>query len=392
MLIPRLATRNILGVGLRTWLNAIVLSLVFVLIIWVQGVLEGMARYAKDARIDFEIGGGMYWHEAYDPYDPLTFEDAHGPLPPAVAALVDRGEATPMLVATGAIFPEGRIRGVVLRGIDPGQRIIDIPSRFLAADGGGAIPAMIGEQMARQTRLGVGDYVTVRWRDAGGTFDADDIRIVQIMQAASPSVDVGQIWLPLERMREMFRAPGEASVAVIGTGVADPPEAGGGWAFHDLDDLLADIEELIRMKSNSANIVYGLLLFMGLLAVFDTQVLAIWRRRREIGTLVALGMRRATVVGLFTLEGAMHGVLALLLGAVYGVPLLWLSRVRGLPMPEMAGDWGIAIPPALYPYYGLRLVVATTLIVLVTVTIVSYLPASKISRMRPTDALRGKAS
>lgn len=392
MLIPRLATRNILGVGLRTWLNVIVLSLVFVMIIWVQGMLEGMARFAKDARIDFEIGGGVYRHEAYDPHDPLTFEDAHGTPPPAVAALVARGEATPMLVASGAMFPEGRIRSVILRGIDPRQDILEIPSRFLSRVGDGAIPAMIGEQMARQTRLRLGDYVTVRWRDANGMFDADDVEIVQIMKAATPSVDVGQLWLPLERMREMFRAPGEASLVVLEQGFEDPPEAGRGWVYRDHEHLLADIEELVRMKSSSANIVYGLLLFMGLLAVFDTQVLAIWRRRKEIGTLVALGMKRVTVVGLFTLEGAMHGVLALAVGAVYGIPLLWVSRVKGIPMPEVAGDWGIAVPPSLYPYYGLRLVLATTAIVLVTVTIVSFLPARKISKMKPTDALRGKAT
>ena len=64
-------------------------------------------------------------------------------------------------------------------------------------------------------------------------------------------------------------------------------------------------------------IIWGIMLLMAMLAVFDTQVLSIFRRQKEIGTYVALGMTRGQVVGLFTLEGAMHSVLAALVGAVY---------------------------------------------------------------------------
>ncbi len=48
-------------------------------------------------------------------------------------------------------------------------------------------------------------------------------------------------------------------------------------------------------------IMYVLLMGM-LLAIFDTQVLAAFRRRREMGTLMALGMLRSQIIGLFTLE------------------------------------------------------------------------------------------
>ncbi|MCK7489841.1 MAG: hypothetical protein MZU79_06145 [Anaerotruncus sp.] len=41
MTILKLALKNLLGAGLRTWLNVFVLSLSFVLIIFSQGLLEG---------------------------------------------------------------------------------------------------------------------------------------------------------------------------------------------------------------------------------------------------------------------------------------------------------------------------------------------------------------
>jgi len=391
-MIVKLAFRNLIGAGLRTWLNVFVLSLAFVMIIWVQGLIEGMGKYAMNAKIDAELGGGQFWHMAYDPYDPLAFEDSHAPLSPSLVELVSKGEATPILVASGAIFPDGRIQSTLLKGIDPDQQILNLPAGELKGEETDAIPALIGMQMAKQTQLNIGDYVTVRWRDVHGTFDADDIQIRQIMHTTVPSVDQGQIWIPLEKLREMLQAPGEASLVVLRKGIKTVPPDDPTWIYRDLDFLLEDVIELVRVKSASTNILYGLLLFMGLLAIFDTQVLAIWRRRKEIGTLMALGMERGKVISLFTFEGALHGLLALIVGATYGIPILAYTLAKGLPMPEMISNVGVALPQVIYPSYGLRLLVGTTLLVFVTVTVVSFLPASRIAKLKPTDALRGKRS
>ena len=390
-LLARLALRNIMGAGLRTWLNVLVLSAAFVMIIWAQGMIEGMNRTIMDAKIDFEVGGGQYWQESYDPYDPLTYEESHGRLPESLASLVARGEAAPLLITTGAIYPRGQAQAVVLTGIDPGQAILNLPTHELTAGDSGQITAMIGAQTARETGLDVGDYLTVRWRDANGTFDADEVRIEHVMSLSVPGVDRGQVWLPIEDLRGMLQLPGEASLVVVARGLGSFPQAEAGWIWRDTDYLLSDIVEMVRMKSASSHILYGIMLIMGLLAIFDTQVLAIWRRRKEIGTLIALGLDRGRVIVLFTLEGAMHAVLALVVGAAYGIPVLALSRSRGFAVPEMMSEMGLPVPQVLYPVYGARLVIGTTLLVLISVTVVSSLPASRIAKLRPTDALRGKA-
>jgi ABC-type lipoprotein release transport system permease subunit len=122
-------------------------------------------------------------------------------------------------------------------------------------------------------------------------------------------------------------------------------------------------------------------------------VLSIFRRRKEMGTLMALGVPRGQVVGLFTLEGAFHAVLALLIGAMWGIPLLAWSAAAGLGLPqEMMESTGFAISDRLYPVYGTQLVIGTILLVMFTVTIVSFLPTRRISKLKPTDALRGKFS
>jgi ABC-type lipoprotein release transport system permease subunit len=136
--------------------------------------------------------------------------------------------------------------------------------------------------------------------------------------------------------------------------------------------------------------MYGILMLLAMLAIFDTQVLSIFRRQREIGTYVALGYTRRQVVGLFTVEGAMNAVLAALLAAAYGLPFLLWQAKAGWTMPIDTSEFGMAIAQTLYPVYSVGLVTGTTLLVLIVTTIVSYWPSRRIAKMNPTDALRGK--
>lgn len=394
MTIPKLALKNLLGAGLRTWLNVFVLSLSFVLIIFTQGLLEGMNKQAEEAMIASEVAGGHYQHAAYDPYDPLTLVDAHGPVPAPIAALAASGRAAPVLVIQGTIYPEGRLYTVLIKGIDPAQTVVNMPTAALAAPlAGDEIPVLVGERMAKTAGLVKGSLFTIQWRDARGTFDARDAVVAEIMKTTVQTIDSGQIWVPLDRLREMTGMAGEATLAIIAQDAPRPSSASAvpaGWAFRTQDDFLSTIRAMVESKSVGSSIIYAIFLALAMLAIFDTQVLAIFHRRREMGTLMALGFTRAKVIGLFTLEGMLNGVLAALVAAVYGIPLLsWMART-GWALPGETDSYGFAIGERLFPSYGAGLVAGTTLLVLLTTTVVSFLPTRRIAKLKPTDALRGR--
>ena len=77
----KLAYRNLVGAGLRTWLNVFVLSLSFVVIIWHKGMLDGWDAQARTDMIAWEYAGGQYWQENYDPLDPFTLTESHAKVP-----------------------------------------------------------------------------------------------------------------------------------------------------------------------------------------------------------------------------------------------------------------------------------------------------------------------
>jgi len=385
----KLALRNLLAAGLRTWLNVIVLSFAFVAIIWSQGLYRGMSRYAAQAMTEVELGGGQYWHENYDPYNPLTLQEAHGPVPEPLAQLIQEGRALAILIVQGTLYPRGRFFPVLIKGIDPRQQILLFPSRYLENEQSEEIPAVIGSRMASTCGLKIGDTVTLRWRDKRGAFDARDLRIVHVMKTSVQSVDQGQVWISLDLLRKLTGLEGEATVITLAKGV-NFNEAVPGWSYKSLDFLLRDIDEVVRSKTIGASIIYFVLLSLAMLAIFDTQVLSIWRRRKEIGTLMALGMTRAQVIKLFTIEGAMHAVLAAAVAALYGLPLLSFFARKGLGMPQVVDSYGFALGERIFPAYSAGLVISTVILIMVMTTIVSFLPTRRIAKLKPTEALRGR--
>jgi putative ABC transport system permease protein len=386
MLAFKLAFRNLMGAGLRTWLNVSVLSFAFIIIVFYNGMIDGWNRQARKDTIGWETGAGQYWAPGYDRYDPLTFQDSHMRISDEIMSEVNQKNLVPVLVVQATAYPQGRMQGVVLKGIDPAQTILKIPVSGMkpSADFDYAI---IGSRMAESAKLETGDKLLIRWRDRNGTFDAHEIEIASIFKCDVPSADKGQIYLRLDVLQKMTGLENEATLLISGTDTDVKKYEN--WEFKDSGFLLADMDKIIQTKKAGGAIMEGLLLIIALIAIFDTQVLSIFRRQKEIGTYIALGLTRTQVVGIFTVEGAAHSILATILGAVYGIPLFILLGKTGIPM-KAAQATDLAVAESIYPYYSFSLIIVTIIIVIISATIVSYLPSRKISGMKPTDALKGK--
>jgi putative ABC transport system permease protein len=388
MLAFKLAFKNLMGAGLRTWLNVSVLSLAFVIIIFYNGIIDGWNRESRIDTQEWETGAGELWHPEYDPYDAYTIKDAHAVMSEDVLTEVKNKNLVPVLIAQATAYPQGRLQGVILKGIDPEQTVLKLPTSKMAESDENDY-CIIGKRMAESSKLKVGDKLLIRWRDKNGTFDAREIQVSSIFKCDVPGVDKGKIYLRLNVLQRMMGMENEATLLVTGKNFSGKELSP--WKFRDNNFLLSDMDKIIQAKKAGGSIIQGLLLIIALIAIFDTQVLSIFRRQKEIGTYIALGMTRSQVVAIFTVEGGAHSILAALLGAAYGIPLfLWLNTV-GLSM-SYAKDMKIDLPvrEVIYPYISLQLIAVTVILVVLSATIVSYLPARRISKMEPTDALKGK--
>ena len=377
----KLAFKNLFGAKLRTLLNIFVLSFSFVIIIFLNSIMDGWDQQAQKDSVEWEFGEGHLLHNDYDPLDSYTILDGHGEIPKRSIGM------TPVLERQASVYPQGRMIGVVLKGIPADQKILKLPTKKLNQNKD-QFPVIIGKRFAVSAKLKKGDRVQIRWRDKNGTYDANTIIIEEIFDSNVPNIDNGKIWIDIEKLWKMTGLENQATYFTLDQdfrkGSFDS------WTYRSKTTLLKNLKDLIDQKKASQSVIFGLLLAIALLAIFDTQILSIFRRQKEIGTYIALGMTRLRVVRLFTIEGSVYSIMALIFGSIYGIPFFIYMSKAGFPIPPADQKLGIAIADVIYPVYGLKLILLTILTVIISATVVSYLPARKIAKLNPVLALKGK--
>lgn len=380
----QMAFKNLMGAGLRTWLNVSVLAFCYIVIVFYNGFLDGWQAQGRQDATNWEFAQGQLYHANYDPYDVFSIQDAHGELPEA-----ESKNLTPVLIQQATLYPNGRMNPILIKGIPLNQDIINLPIGLLA-NSNAEIPALIGKRMAESSKLKEGDNVLLRWRDRKGTYDAANITIAGVFDSEVASIDNGQIWMSMEKVWEMTGLVNQATLYIANEQYQ--PKQIDNWAFQSLNTLLKDFDSVVQAERIGSMVIYLVLLAIGLLAIFDTQVLSIFRRQREIGTYIALGMTKYQVLRIFTVEGGMYSVLAGIVGLLIGAPLFYFISSHGISLGNVSEGMGVRLSSIVYPTFSLALLSGTLLILVVSATLVSFLPARKISKMNPVDALKGKLS
>ena len=386
-MILKIAYKNLIGAGIRTWLNVLVTSISLFMIIFSSGMYEGMIKHAMRVSIDTEVANGAYWHPDYDPLDPISFENSHSKTPTLLKSIVNDKNALEVLVSQAAIYPDGRIMPVLMKGITLDQDILKIPTKNLLNHTSQTIPILIGKGMSEYSNLKIGDTFTLRWLDNNNVYDAMEGEIVDIMDSGNFKIDMGHIWIPLEIAQNILGMDGHATYVVLKD---DININSSGWIKRDVEYLVRDMQTIIDLDRPNAIMIYILLLFLAAVGIFNAQILSIFKRTREIGTLMAIGMKRSQIVLLFTTEGALNAVLASIFGTIIFGPLLYYFSVYGVPLPIDYSDLGLIIAKRLIPIYSTLLIFSTVIVVGLIVLIVSYLPSKRISNLNPVDAIRGK--
>lgn len=391
-MILRLAFKNIIGNGWRSMVNVLILTIVLIGMIWMQAMYYSWIKITETQQKDWEYGKGMLRVSSYDPFDAFSWDNSYAPIPVGIKSSIEAKEAVPILLSPATIYPNGRMMPAMIKGIPISQTLLQFPSAELVSDNPFAIPAIIGTAMAKSSRLGKGDVFTIRIKDSSGAFNALDLEIVKIEAIPVPGMDIGTVWIDLSALQEIKGLPDMASFLILGDDKLSNLSAPG-YRYIPPKEYFADLYQIRETERGQEFIMYGLLLFLAMIAVFDSQALAVFKRRREIGTLTALGMTKAKIALLFTTEGVLYMGFASVGSAVLGFPLFWYFAVYGYRLPKGYEDFGMpGFSEPIYFSYPFPIIFGTLLIVFCLTAFVSWLPTRKIASLKPTDALRGKVN
>lgn len=149
------------------------------------------------------------------------------------------------------------------------------------------------------------------------------------------------------------------------------------------DEIAPFIRELLENVDRVFSFIVLVFLLVILLGIVNSMFMNVLERVREIGTMMALGIRRGYILRLFILEGAVLGALGAAIGLALGFSFVSLAAAIGISIPAP----GSSLKFVLHPFITLTFVVEAFLLTTVGAALVSVWPAYRASRLRPVEAL-----
>ncbi len=269
--------------------------------------------------------------------------------------------------------------------------------RFIHLPPGGApgtLSVAIGRGVARRLALREGDQLTLEVI-AGGQPRSVLARVAQVFATGFTELDERWVVADLGDMRhripalpfggiELFlrdpdRAPGlvPSAEAIAGTGALVTTWQEGN---HNLFAAL-------RWQKLSLGLVLSLVLGVGAFEVASALVVLVTEKRREMGVLLALGIRPGMLRRTLLLAGGGLGAAGVVAGLLLGVAVVAVLGFLGVPHfpPEIASIYLVDTIPFRIVPSDLAIVAALSL---VEVLLAASLPARRTARREPVEALR----
>jgi putative ABC transport system permease protein len=125
-------------------------------------------------------------------------------------------------------------------------------------------------------------------------------------------------------------------------------------------------------------------LLVVLLGIVNAMLMSVLERVREIGTMLAVGMRRRQIVGLFLLEGLVLGFLGGVIGLALGAAVTMYFGHVGIDLPAP----GATVSTLLRPVVTGRYLVEALVQAVVGAGVAALWPAFRASALRPVEALQ----
>ncbi len=145
-------------------------------------------------------------------------------------------------------------------------------------------------------------------------------------------------------------------------------------------------DESIAMFATILTFISGLIAAIVLFTVGNTMSTAVVERTTEIGTLRAIGLRRAGVWRLFICEGVTLGIAGAALGAVASLIIATLINNSGITWRPPG--WSRDVPLFVKVGGDTALIAAVVIAMLAVVTLSAWWPARRAARLNIVDALR----
>lgn len=398
------ALRNLTRNRRRTLTALFIVGVGVISMVLAEGFIQWIFWAMREGTIKFQSGHIQVVRPDYfskGAANPLAY------LLPEGSAIVKQLESTagvklvaPRLKATGLISHGETTVSFLAEGVVPekeaelSEALHIINGNNLSSPNAGEV--ILGRGLARNLGVKPGDTVALLATASGGGINAIEVRVAGIFNSTNQAYDNSALRLPIAQAQSLLRVQGAHAWLVLleETERTDhfldqfrsryPQNTSRlefvPWYAHA--DFYNKTVALFSQQINVLRLIIGLII---VLSISNMLIMNVMERTGEVGTLLAIGLKRRKILQMFASEGILLGLVGGLAGVVMGYALAELISSIGIPMPP---------PPGMERGFTgeirvtASLLIGAFLIASITTLLAGLYPAWKASRQQIVNALR----
>ena len=329
----------------------------------------------------------------------------------ALRQLPEVEAVTSRTITTGMVSsPRGK-RGVQIMGIDPVNEKLVTGFDTHITEGnyfkkGKKNQILISERIAEKLKVKVRSRVVLTFQNLEGDISYAAFRVAGLFNMGNMILDEGLVYVLADDLKKQLFP----NKIISGNNGLD--------ASHEIAIYLNDPEDVKEMKSklkktyphtlvedywelspdielyetqihNSNSIVITIFMLALIFGILNTMLMAVLERYKELGVLMAIGMKKGPVFFMIVLETLMLAAVAAPIGLAGGYLTVFSLQDTGIDLSEFAaGLERFGMETTVFPVLDLALYARIAGAVFITALLASIYPSRKAVKLKPVEALQ----
>ncbi len=313
---------------------------------------------------------------------------------------------TPYIYAQAMLSTRGKVRGVIVRGIDPrtASKVISLPRYLLQGtiddlsgsdDSAGII---IGKELAVLNSLRVGDVVQLispqgKRTPIGAIPRVQNFKITGVFKSGMYEFDANLVYMELGQAQKFFEmGQGVSGIEVNLADIYGAPKLGFriesvlGTPFwtRTWKEMYRNLFSALKLEKLAMFVILTFIVLVAAFNIIIALIMLVMEKSRDIAILKALGATSDRIMRIFVVQGMLVGVVGTLLGAVAGIAgAAVLARYPIIELPEEI--YTIPTLPISLEATDIVIICGVALGICFLATIY---PSLRAARLEPVEALR----
>lgn len=325
----------------------------------------------------------------------------------ALRKLPEVEAVTGRTISTGMVSsPRGK-RGVQIMGIDPkNEKLVTEFDKHITEGSyfkeGKKNQLLISERIADKLKVKIRSRVVLTFQNLDGEITYAAFRIVGIFNTGNMILDEANIYVVDKDLQKQLisqnigkkKLTHEIAIFLNNSdgveGIKNKlKKTHPNYLVEDYWELSPDIELYETQIQTSNSIIIVIFMLALIFGIINTMLMAVLERYKELGMLMAIGMKKGQVFFMIVMETLLLAAVAAPIGLGLGYLTVFLLQDSGIDLSDFAaGLERFGMETTIYPVLDLAQYARIATAVFITALLASIYPSRKAVKLKPVEALQ----